>query len=650
MDAPPQVAAGTLIGGDFRIQRPLSAGGMGAVYVAEQLSTGKPRALKLMHPQLVSDPKSRLRFIDEARVGARIPSEHVVEVVGAGVDDATGVPWLAMELLEGEDLSAIVERTGPLPVASARELMLQLGHALGAAHGQSIVHRDLKPENVFVARSRRRGAELTVKVLDFGIAKTLESSRTAATATAAMGSPLFMAPEQATPGAAIRPQTDVWALGLIGLYALTGRFYWRSASIEPFSLQALLAEVLVHPMPTATERLRELGAAVSLPPGFDAWFARCVARDPAGRFSDASACVAAFDAMLQGNLHPSMPGQVALAATAAMGAVTPMPGGYGAGPYTPPPGHATPPLGGHTPPPVASTAYMQPMPGPPPTYATPTRSGGGLLGMLAVIGAVGLLAIVGIGGAVAAWSLSGREDPVPLARAAAGGTADPAGDGSNPPPRARARARARGRTGADARAAPRGRGASCRGSAVHRQGDVDDQHLPLEHRLHRRGAPRRDADRERLGGARSPRAPRRDERRTHGDLVGGRPGGADPPHHPPAEPVGSVEPRDGGSHAQRSAEADPHGRGVRDERGQRHGPRLRQREPRGRPRSRGLRWPDRTGGQRGRDRELVPSGRDLVHRARGPRRARPSVPRRDVQRQLPFPVVSAWAARRSSSS
>ncbi len=390
VDALPQVAAGTLIGGDFRIQRALSSGGMGSVYVAEQLSTGKLRALKLMHPQLVTDPKSRLRFIDEARVGARIPSEHVVEVVGAGVDDATGVPWLAMELLEGEDLASIVARSGALPPSSLRELMLQLGHALGAAHAQGIVHRDLKPENVFVARSRRRGAELMVKVLDFGIAKSLESSKTAATATAAMGSPLFMAPEQATPGAAIRPQTDVWALGLIAFHAITGRHYWQSAEIEPFSLTALLAEVLVHPMPPPNERARQLGA--TLPPGFDAWFARCVSRDPAGRFADASACVAAFDAMLQGNLHPSSAGAFALAGTM--------------------------PLGGVSPAPVAPTVHMHaatPMPHAPAahvTYAKPAGGGGGLGALLAVAAGAVVLLIVGAGAAVWAGSQPAPSEPV----------------------------------------------------------------------------------------------------------------------------------------------------------------------------------------------------------------------------------------------
>ena len=104
------LAAGTVVGGDFRIEAPLAAGGMGAVFIATQLSTGRRRALKVMHALLVSDAVSRERFLEEARVGSQIESEHVVEVVGAGVDAETGSPWLAMELLEGETLADRVAR------------------------------------------------------------------------------------------------------------------------------------------------------------------------------------------------------------------------------------------------------------------------------------------------------------------------------------------------------------------------------------------------------------------------------------------------------------------------------------------------------------------------------------------------------------
>lgn len=287
---------GSIFARDYRVIKPLNEGGMGAVYVVDQISTGKRRALKIMHPQLIADARSRARFADEATIGARIDSEHVVEVVAAGVDETSGMPWLAMELLDGSDLEAVIRR-GKLPHAAVAEILNQLAHALSDAHAKGIVHSDLKPENIFLAKTRRRGEEFMVKILDFGIARTTEVSRTAATVTTAIGSPLWMAPEQATPGAKIRASTDVWALGLIAFYGLVGKPYWRVASLEVFSLSALFAEVMALPMDDASVRARELGQG-PLPDGFDAWFARCVNRDPMQRFPNAGSAIAALTPLL----------------------------------------------------------------------------------------------------------------------------------------------------------------------------------------------------------------------------------------------------------------------------------------------------------------------------------------------------------------
>src|SRR6187431_1272965 len=105
MEGSAQLAAGVILGSDYRVVRPLAAGGMGAVYVVEQLSTGKERALKLMRPELAENADFRRRFELEARVGARIESEHVVEIHSAGVDATSGTPYIVMELLDGEDLA-----------------------------------------------------------------------------------------------------------------------------------------------------------------------------------------------------------------------------------------------------------------------------------------------------------------------------------------------------------------------------------------------------------------------------------------------------------------------------------------------------------------------------------------------------------------
>lgn len=290
---------GTTIGGVYRIVRPLSAGGMGAVYVAEQTSTKRERALKVMLPELVASPRLRERFVQEAQIGARIPSEHVVEVLDAGVDEPTGTPWLAMELLEGETLTARCEREGPLSWSLVRELFAQLGHALAAAHDAGIVHRDLKPDNLFLAKARRAAVPYTLKVLDFGIAKLLVEAGTRS--TSALGTPLYMPPEQMIPGRPLTQAADVWAMGLIAFYALTNKSYWLSASSETASSMMLLNEVANMPIVPATQRLTELGGSVLLlPPGFDAWFARCVDRAAERRFASARELCAALSPLLAG--------------------------------------------------------------------------------------------------------------------------------------------------------------------------------------------------------------------------------------------------------------------------------------------------------------------------------------------------------------
>ncbi len=301
----PQLTPGTVFARDFRVLRHLSAGGMGAVYVVEQVSTQRQRALKIMLPDLVREPKARERFMQEATVSARIKSDHVVEVVAAGIDELTGTPWIAMELLEGEELADTMRRRRTLPPGEVMEVYRQLCHGLGAAHRAGLVHRDLKPENIFMAAARREGVSFTVKILDFGIAKVVGESRTSAASTSAIGSPLWMAPEQADQGM-IRPATDVWALGLIAYHLLTGVYYWRTANTENFVFPALLKEVYMDPLEPASQRAASYGVAQMLPPNFDAWFARCVVRDPSQRFHDASEALAALMPVL-GAVAGAMP-------------------------------------------------------------------------------------------------------------------------------------------------------------------------------------------------------------------------------------------------------------------------------------------------------------------------------------------------------
>lgn len=283
----PRLAPGSVFARDYQIIDLLAEGGMGAVYRAEQLSTRKLRALKLITTRLAGDPKGRQRFVREATVGASIDSEHVVEVIGAGIDDESGRPWLAMELLDGADLGAVVRHQGPLSLGQLREVVGQLCHGLAAAHRASVVHRDLKPANVFVARSRRAGVPFTLKILDFGIAKVVQESGSGATETDTVGSPLWMSPEQLN-AQRPTPATDVWALGLLAFWALTGKHYWLAAHASASTVQALFVEQLFKPIDPPSRRTADLGGAPELlPPGFDAWFLRCLDREPTRRFPDA---------------------------------------------------------------------------------------------------------------------------------------------------------------------------------------------------------------------------------------------------------------------------------------------------------------------------------------------------------------------------
>lgn len=291
---------GSIFAQDFRVIAPIAEGGMGVVYRVEQLSTREERALKVLKPNLLSDARSRDRFAQEATLGSNIPSDHVVKVISAGVDDETGVPWIAMELLRGDTLGDVIRVRGPLAPSEVLGVCRQLCHALAAAHRAGVVHRDLKPENIFIGRSLSHDERSMVKLLDFGLAKVLQESETTLSATSVVGSPLWMAPEQIRRGR-IQPSTDVWALGLIAFWMLTGRYYWLSAQ-GGASAEALLHEKLYEPLVPPSRRAAALGVPCSLPRGFDEWFRRCVAREPSARFRDAGEALAALVPVLDRGL------------------------------------------------------------------------------------------------------------------------------------------------------------------------------------------------------------------------------------------------------------------------------------------------------------------------------------------------------------
>ena len=319
---------GAMFGRDFRIVKALRAGGMGAVYVVDQLSTGKQRALKVMAAGLAYDPATRERFVFEAQAAARIESDHVVEIVTAGVEEVTGAPYIVMELLKGEELGDFIERVGLLPLGDVAEILQQIGHALEQAHHQGIVHRDLKLENIFLCASRRRDVAFTAKVLDFGIAKLVADSHN--TGTQPLGTPLFMSPEQTDRRGRICPATDVWALGLIAFRLLAGKDFW----VDVETLPMLLRQICIDPIPFAGERAHELRVTAPLPPGFDAWFARCVNRNIDARFQDAGVAVRAFSELVT----DGAPRGVLVMSGAGGGGLGSLSGGFASGPMNAAPG------------------------------------------------------------------------------------------------------------------------------------------------------------------------------------------------------------------------------------------------------------------------------------------------------------------------
>jgi eukaryotic-like serine/threonine-protein kinase len=293
--------AGLLVPGEvfasrYRVWRCIAEGGRGATFEAEHITTERRVALKLF-PRMMSAGEARNKFELEAKVSARVNSPYIVEVLDAGYDEETQSQFLVMELLKGQTVEEWVRREGPLEVDPALRLLEQVASGLDAAHAyrgpggavQPIVHRDLKPENLFLARQHDRS--IVAKILGYGTAKVL--GETGTETRELRGTPLYMSFEQIT-GGALSAQSDVWALGLIGFYMLTGARYWSAGYGERSSVQTLFAEILSAQREAPSMRLREQSSSVELPPEFDAWMLRCIHRDPFQRFASAGDAVRAL--------------------------------------------------------------------------------------------------------------------------------------------------------------------------------------------------------------------------------------------------------------------------------------------------------------------------------------------------------------------
>jgi serine/threonine protein kinase len=273
---------------------------MGSVYEVVDETTAAPRALKVMLASVLGDADQRARFALEARVTGSIDSDHLVRVSDAGIDEASGSPFLVMELLRGEELGDMLERQKRLPPAEVVTYLSQASLALDKTHAANIVHRDIKPGNLII--TRRDDGSPCVKILDFGIAKVVANDQHK---TRALGTPLYMAPEQIRGEAAIGPRADLYSLAQMAYTLLTGEPYWSEEAKAEDSLYALLMKVVIGAMEPPTARaLRRSG--VRLPPAFDPWFFKATAANQGARFDRATAQTAALAEVLAGAPPPSL--------------------------------------------------------------------------------------------------------------------------------------------------------------------------------------------------------------------------------------------------------------------------------------------------------------------------------------------------------
>lgn len=246
LDSGVRLSPGDIVGrtlaGKYQVRRLLGEGGMGFVVEAEDLGLERSVAIKFLQPEYTCHGEARERFLREARAAAKIHSEYVARVIDVNVTQQ-GTPYMVMEYLEGLDLCQLLKREGHLSIESACLYLTQACEPLAEAHTQGIVHRDLKPANLFL--ECHAGGAYRVKLLDFGISKTLAPAHAdmALTRTSAsMGSPLYMSPEQMRSSRDVDCRTDVWALGVILYEALSGQVPFEGGSVPEVAAQILLEQ------------------------------------------------------------------------------------------------------------------------------------------------------------------------------------------------------------------------------------------------------------------------------------------------------------------------------------------------------------------------------------------------------------------------
>lgn len=303
-----------MIAGRFKIIRKLGQGGMGAVYLAEQVGIGHRVAIKFLKSEFSTDVEIARRFLNEAKTYAKVVHPNAVTFHEFGQDDE-GNLFIAMEYCEGVDLKKTIAERGHLSIVEAIEVTTQVADVLADAHDKQIVHRDLKPENIMIRKGLRG---MHAKVLDFGIARLMDASTKLTVAGAIAGTPRYMSPEQVE-GREVDRRADIYSLGIVCFEALTGR--------QPFD-GATIAEIMrkqaLEPLP----RLADVAPEIDLP-ALQAVLDKACAKNRDQRYPDMITFASALSQAIPTQLHMSLPPLQRMATNAgraAVAAATPAPG------------------------------------------------------------------------------------------------------------------------------------------------------------------------------------------------------------------------------------------------------------------------------------------------------------------------------------
>jgi eukaryotic-like serine/threonine-protein kinase len=285
--SPIPVREGDLLAGKYRVEKVLGIGGMGIVVAARHEQLDQRVALKFVREEALGNEEAVERFLREARSAVKLKSEHAAKVLDVGTLES-GAPYMVMEFLEGSDLGAVLAERGPLSIEEACDYVVQACEAVAEAHATGIVHRDIKPQNLFLALSV--GGAPRIKVLDFGVAKSLVSSGGSGGLTqtrSMLGSPLYMSPEQMRSSRDVDARSDVWALGVVLFELLTRRWPYEAETMPELCLK-----VVTEP-PMSLAELRP-----DAPPGLVEIVAQCLEREPDRRFANAAELSTALEPLV----------------------------------------------------------------------------------------------------------------------------------------------------------------------------------------------------------------------------------------------------------------------------------------------------------------------------------------------------------------